>query len=276
VAGECSVAVDPVMKAFIIVEIFALLFWSFQLAPQTIENWKRQTTIGLSPNMMLLWSLGSLCTGIYCVGGGFEVLFIIQPNLFMVFSILCYAQCFYYDYGERAGILIGVLFTSFIVICEVLGGYFLKQRMINSTFSGSTSYWPFDLLGACSTLFFGIGYALQFYTISRTGYVEGISLPFLAIDTTGAALSIAALLLPGQDFQPVSITCYIMTLVCDLTIVIMSTRMKPPNAASPSASPHAENADASPKRSSAPNTDASTQDTKRFSEECKDAYEDFV
>jgi uncharacterized protein with PQ loop repeat len=237
------------MKTFEVVEIFALIFWSFQLAPQSVENWKRQTTIGLSANMMVLWTLGSVCMGIYSIGGNLNVLFIVQPNLFMVFSILCYAQCFYYDVSKSKGVMVGVLLTCAMVICEVVGGYILKMRTNEtSSFDSATGHWEFVLLGACSTLCFGIGYVLQFWMIFSVGFVEGISLPFLGIDMTGAALSIASLLLQGKPFRPASITCYVMVLICDLTIIALSVHLKP---APPDQKP-----------------DASTSDTHRSLEEC--------
>jgi uncharacterized protein with PQ loop repeat len=224
------------MKAFEIVEIFALICWSFQLAPQAWENYRRQSTIGLSPSMMLLWSLGSLCTAIYCIGADFGMLFIFQPNLFLVFSILSYAQCFYYDVSQRSGILYGALLTGFTLVCEVLGGYFLRVHMNDSSSShdsNSTNYWPFTLLGVLSTICFGIGFVPQLYTIFRAGFVEGVSLPFLCIDMTGSVLSTISLLLQGRhEFQPISITCYVVVFVFDLTIAIMSFYLKPPPSAS--------------------------------------------
>jgi uncharacterized protein with PQ loop repeat len=220
------------MKAFEIVEIFALIFWSFQLAPQAWENYRRQSTIGLSPNMMLLWSLGSLCTAIYCIGADFGVLFILQPNLFLMFSILSYAQCFYYDVSQRSGILYGVLLTGSTLVCEVLCGYFLRVQINDSSSShdsNSTNYWPFTLLGVLSTICFEIGFVPQFYTIFRAGFVEGVSLPFLCVDMTGSVLSTISLLLQGRrEFQPISITCYVVVFVLDLTIAIMSFYLKPP------------------------------------------------
>jgi hypothetical protein len=84
--------------------------------------------------------------------------------------------------------------------------------------------------------------------IFSVGFVEGISLPFLGIDMTGAALSIASLLLQGKPFRPASITCYVMVLICDLTIIALSVHLKP---APPDQKP-----------------DASTSDTHRSLEEC--------
>lgn len=50
------------MAAADIVSIFALIFWSFQLFPQAYLNYKSSSTDGLSPFLLLSWSLGSVFT----------------------------------------------------------------------------------------------------------------------------------------------------------------------------------------------------------------------
>lgn len=203
------------MKSFEIVQIFALVFWSFQLAPQALENYKAQSTGGLSSLMMLCWSLGSVCTGIYCIGAKFSVLFIIQPNLFLLFSIICWSQCFYHDkkHGKH-GIIYGALLTLVLCLVEAVGGYFLLHS------SYTSSDWPFILIGSLSTSMFGLGFIPQYYTFYQSRRVDGISLLFLSIDMTGSVLSIIALALQ-DSFEPISATCYIVVFVCDLMIVVL-------------------------------------------------------
>ncbi len=144
------------MKDYEIVQIFALIFWSFQLAPQAVQNHQKRSTQGLSSLLMLCWSIGSLLTGIYSIGAEFSILFIIQPNLFLVFSILCWAQCHYYESKKP---LFGVIYGLFIVIAfaaaEVFSGLALKQIDV------STGDWRFVLIGEFVTIGQSIFYILH-------------------------------------------------------------------------------------------------------------------
>jgi hypothetical protein len=319
------------MEAYAVVEVLALIFWSLQLAPQVRANWLNPiNTRGLSSTMMLCWSLGSLATAIYWVGGtggrsdgqgivvdveaddganqtnvggqssddsSMDVLFILQPNLFLVFSCLCYGQCLYYrqppqhqplqqdqqheglqlqhpDHHPHQRIDINkdddttiiakpsftgaIILVTFIIISEVIGGVLLRRRCgyIPSTTDNDTCNIIFNSLGILSTIFFGLGFIPQYYTIYLAGYVEGVSLLFLCIDMTGAVLSILALVLlalngPSSSptsssstststststssstssvFNPVAATCYIIVFLCDLSIVILSMVLRRPS-----------------------------------------------
>lgn len=205
------------MQAYLIVEIFALIFWSFQLAPQAWDNWKRQSTEGLSSLMMLFWTFGSLATAIYNigdnVGGSYSVLFSLQPNLFMIFSVICWTQTVCHQSGNtKAGIAAGVALTIILLVCEVVGSiYLIKSNCGNA---------PYVALGSLSLVFFAVGFVPQYWQIYSARKVEGISLVFLAIDMTGSIFSITSLALQDH-FEPISGACYIVVFVCDLLIVLM-------------------------------------------------------
>jgi uncharacterized protein with PQ loop repeat len=201
---------------YFIVGLFALALWSFQLAPQVAENWRRQTTKGLSPFLMLSWTLGSLATAIYNIGANigekYSILFIIQPNLFMFFSIISWAQCTYYDIDKIRGVLLGIGLTLLVAGFELLGGLLLLH--------GASGEWPFILLGSMSLTFFAIGYIPQYMEIFTTMKVEGISLVFLSIDILGSVFSIASLAMQ-QNFEPISGACYIVVFVLDGLIIVL-------------------------------------------------------
>lgn len=204
------------MEPYLYVEIAALIFWSFQLAPQAYSNWMRQSTEGLSSLMMLSWTLGSLATAIYCIGGnvGGDVspIFIAQPNVFMVFSILCCTQCIAHNWKSRwIGIVAGIILVFLIAVVEVLGGYYLLQNPSpNGLFA----------LGLLSLIFFAVGFVPQYKQIYDEKRVSGISLLFLSIDMTGSVLSIAALALQ-DNFDPISAACYLVVFVCDFGILLL-------------------------------------------------------
>ncbi len=204
------------IENYLIVEIFALVFWSFQLAPQVVENWRRKSTVGLSPYLLISWTIGSLCTAIYniggSVGGRYSFLFIVQPNLFMVFSVTCWSQCFYYERQGLQGTLYGCGLIAILAGIEAVGGYFLTLH--------ASLQWPFTLLGVMSLVFFAIGFIPQYYEFYLTKRVDGISLLFLAIDMLGAVLSIVSLAMQSS-FDPISGACYIVVFVLDLLIVVL-------------------------------------------------------
>lgn len=84
---------------------------------------------------------------------------------------------------------------------------------------------PFVVFNVLSLAFFTLGFAGQYHEIYRRSCVEGVSLLFLAIDMTGAALSVIALAL-SHDFQPISGACYIAVFVLDGGIVLLSFALK--------------------------------------------------
>lgn len=137
------------MTASQIIEILALVFWSFQLAPQVYKNYRAQSTTGLSSEMMLLWSFGSVCTAITSIGSKYGVILILQPNLFIVFSLTCWVQCYFYENKTKA-IVYGVLMT--ILLTGIETGVALAFISV-----GSLS-WPFILVNILSLLFFVFGF----------------------------------------------------------------------------------------------------------------------
>lgn len=205
------------MQAYLIVEIFALCFWSFQLAPQAWDNWRHQSTEGLSSLMMLSWTVGSLATAIYNIGGHiggpYSVLFIIQPNLFMVFSVICWAQTISDQYTNKVvGVASGVILMVVLLVTEVLASIYLLRSNDDNT--------PFIILASLSLVFFAIGFLPQYWQIYCAKKVEGISILFLMIDMTGSVLSIVSLALQDH-FEPISGACYIVVFVFDLIIVML-------------------------------------------------------
>jgi uncharacterized protein with PQ loop repeat len=195
-----------------VVALLALVFWSFQLAPQCYLNCQHKSTGGLSSEMILLWTFGSLCTALYNLIARYHLPFLLQPNLFMCFSILCWAQCFYYE-NRTHGILLGVGLSLLITGVElgVLGALPAEDEQ----------QWICTLLGAASTACFGFGYFPQFRDIYRQRAVCGISRLFLCLDMTGALLSILALVLQ-TNFEPIAGACYLIVFVSDLALLVLS------------------------------------------------------
>jgi uncharacterized protein with PQ loop repeat len=89
-------------KQSILENVFGMLgivFWSFQLLPQAIDNYRAKSTEGLSYSMFFIWTLCALGFGSYGVVEELSIPLIIQPQIFGFLSMFCFLQCLYY--GQR-------------------------------------------------------------------------------------------------------------------------------------------------------------------------------
>ncbi|KAI9351582.1 hypothetical protein DFJ73DRAFT_831300 [Zopfochytrium polystomum] len=93
-----SPSLDP-STAAIAKEVFAnlgLVFWSFQLLPQVIQNYRSRSTGNLSFGMVLLWAAWACPFVAGALRANLAPPLIIQPNLFAFFSVICAVQIVYY------------------------------------------------------------------------------------------------------------------------------------------------------------------------------------
>ncbi|KAG0244259.1 hypothetical protein BGX31_009440 [Mortierella sp. GBA43] len=82
--------------------MLGIVFWSFQLLPQVVSNYKAKTTQGLSATMFLLWTLASVGFGSYSIVQELSIPIILQPHLFGFLSTTCFMQCLYYRQQKAA------------------------------------------------------------------------------------------------------------------------------------------------------------------------------
>lgn len=82
--------------------MLGIVFWSFQLLPQVIDNYKAKTTKGLSLTMFVIWTFASLGFGCYSIVEELSIPIILQPHIFGCFSLLVCLQCLYYGQGKGA------------------------------------------------------------------------------------------------------------------------------------------------------------------------------
>ena len=223
-----------------IVAVFALILWSFQLAPQAILNYRRQSTDGLSPLLLLSWSLASSFTAVNNITTQLSPLFIIQPNLFLVFSLTCYTQCFYYPSAPAT-----VVTTTAVDATSTIPGAPSQPRPtpLRAAAHGTVallvclaiqlavslpllphhpapSSTPLLIINLLSLLLFLLAFLPQYSTLLHNpSAASSVSLLFLAIDMTGAVLSIVALALTG-GFEVVEAVSYIGVFVGDGVIVL--------------------------------------------------------
>jgi hypothetical protein len=68
--------------------------------------------------MMLSWAVAGVPFGIYTISQYLNIPLQLQPQLFIVLALICWAQCMYYDHGWS---LKKCIFTV-VGICVVFGG----------------------------------------------------------------------------------------------------------------------------------------------------------
>ena len=233
-----------------IVAVFALVFWSFQLAPQAALSYRRQSTDGLSPLLLLSWSLASSLTAVNNIATRLSPLFVVQPNLFLLFSLTCYTQCYYYPPATAAatGSATPVDATDTatssavstpsaastlqprptplraaahgIVALLVCLAVQLAVSLPLLPLHPSPSSPSLLVVNLLSLLLFLLAFLPQYAAILRARSAAGVSLLFLCIDMTGAVLSTVALALTS-DFEVVEAVSYIGVFVGDGVIVGM-------------------------------------------------------
>ncbi|KAG0275203.1 hypothetical protein BGZ95_009076 [Linnemannia exigua] len=67
--------------------MLGIVFWSFQLLPQAIDNYKAKSTEGLSYSMFFIWTLCALGFGSYGVVEELSIPLIVQPQIFGFLSM---------------------------------------------------------------------------------------------------------------------------------------------------------------------------------------------
>ncbi|KAF9130218.1 hypothetical protein BGW39_003312 [Mortierella sp. 14UC] len=67
--------------------MLGIIFWSFQLLPQAIDNYRAKSTEGLSYSMFFIWTLCALGFGSYGVVEELSIPLIVQPQIFGFLSM---------------------------------------------------------------------------------------------------------------------------------------------------------------------------------------------
>ncbi|CCK71711.1 Ilt1p KNAG_0H02960 [Huiozyma naganishii CBS 8797] len=175
----------------------ATICWCVQLIPQIISNWRKKDCTGLPPLMMFLWVVSGIPFAIYFCISAPNVILQVQPHLFMVFCAVSFAQTCYYPPCKMTrwkivAIMLGIVLTD--IGMEV--GFILWLRPLYE--KGTT--WPDLIFGILASALLGIGLLPPYFElIKRKGRVVGINFMFLFIDSLGAWLSIASVIVGTMD-----------------------------------------------------------------------------
>ncbi|KAF9998362.1 hypothetical protein BGZ80_006647 [Entomortierella chlamydospora] len=196
--------------------MLGIIFWSFQLLPQVIDNYKAKTTEGLSSIMFLLWTLAALGFGSYGIVEGLSIPIIIQPHIFGFFSTLCYVQCKYYSQKERwplPRVIVATIMLFLILAGVEVGAIYATRAGVDHNVKGTI-----DAAGILPVVLLGVGFFPQYVDIFRLRSVVGVSMVFIAGDAAGSVFSLISLAF-REKFDLLAAMNYIIVFVCDMIIV---------------------------------------------------------
>ncbi|KAF9917592.1 hypothetical protein BX616_000530 [Lobosporangium transversale] len=196
--------------------MLGIIFWSFQLLPQVIDNYKAKTTEGLSASMFLFWTLASLGFGSYSIIEDLSIPIIVQPHVFGFFSTTCFLQCIYYNQKKRWSLL-KTLVISFLLAVGFAGieaaAFFGTRAGLVHDVKGTL-----DAAGILPVVLLGVGFIPQYIDILRLRSVVSVSMVFIGADASGSVFSLISLAL-RDTFDLLAALNYVIVFVCDMVIV---------------------------------------------------------
>ncbi|KAJ3100367.1 hypothetical protein HDU96_010362 [Phlyctochytrium bullatum] len=208
----------------ILEQVFAnlgLIFWSFQLLPQVIQNHRDRSTGTLSPLMMLLWALWTPVFAAGTIRSGLTPALTVQPNLFGFFAAVCWVQIWYWAVpggrGMWKGVAAGAASVAALGVVEVAVVFLL--RALDSSENQNARNFSTVVVSLAALLIIG-GFVPQLISIFREKTCEGISRIFLFFDILGGVFSIVALSF-HTPFDVISFLSYASVVVLDVVIWVL-------------------------------------------------------
>ncbi|CCE82832.1 Piso0_002582 [Millerozyma farinosa CBS 7064] len=190
------------------------IFWSVQLVPQIIRNYKIKNCEGLPSSMMFLWAVSGIPFSIYFVGTNGSIPLRIQPQLFTFFCTISWAQTLYYppvSFNVKKMILYVTAFVLISIGLEV--GFILWLRPLYE--DGKT--WPLFIFGVIASVLLALGLIPPYFELAkRKGRVIGINFVFLTMDSLGALLSLLSIVVGNLDIM--SMVLYAIVLALEMGI----------------------------------------------------------
>ncbi|KAI8056071.1 PQ loop repeat-domain-containing protein [Syncephalis plumigaleata] len=201
----------------------SLIFWSIQLLPQVIKNYRNGSTSGLSSWMLLLWSIEACLSGAYLIIQKLAMSLVIQFELFLLFSLLCSAQCYYYS-RKRSFIKTMAIFIILVILAVAVqtGIIFGIKQVLgeNPRLSKGPHRWLLQVLGTTPVMLSIIGFVPQYIEVFRLQGSYGLSKCFLFLDMQGAVFALACLMF-HKTFDVLAAANAAVILVLDIGLIII-------------------------------------------------------
>lgn len=192
------------------------ILWCVQLIPQIITNYRMKDCTGLPPLMMFLWVISGIPFGIYFCIMNTEIIFQIQPHLFMFFCSISFIQTIYYPPVKLPKWKILVIVISLVIFD--LGtelGFILWLKPVYK----DGIHWPALIFGIIASILLAVGLLPPYFElVKRSGRVVGINFIFLTMDSMGAYFSIASVAVGDQNI--LSLILYAIVAVLELGIFL--------------------------------------------------------
>ncbi|KDQ61336.1 hypothetical protein JAAARDRAFT_506400 [Jaapia argillacea MUCL 33604] len=196
--------------------------WTAQLVPQVWKSYRSKSTEGLSPWMVLLWSISAVFLGVYVIVQDLNIPLIIQPQLFGALCLASWSQC--QCYGNKQSFKACII--MFLGMATFLGGF--ETAMI---FAVKPSYEhgndrPTMFFGIAASVLLTIGFIPQYHEIWKHCEVIGLSITFMAIDFFGGVFSNLSLVFK-PEFDVVAGVAYSLIIVLDLVVILAALILNP-------------------------------------------------
>ncbi|KAF9916642.1 hypothetical protein BX616_003215 [Lobosporangium transversale] len=201
--------------------MLGIIFWSLQLLPQAIDNYKTKSTKGLSCSMFFIWTLAALGFGSYGVVEGLSIPIIVQPQIFGSLSALCCLQCLYYgkrtQWSIKNTIIGGILMFVAMASIQIAAIYATRVRYLMLAGKDHEVLGTTIAAGLIPIILLAIGFIPQYIDIYKSKSVVGVSMAFIAADAMGAMFSIISLCF-RDTFDLLATLNYVVVLICDFII----------------------------------------------------------
>lgn len=222
------------------------ILWSAQIVPQIYQNYKTKSTFGLSPYLMLIWTLAAFFLGVYNILQNINVALIVQPQSFGFMGALCWVQCLYYGDGpdpdpagehyvdpkrkRREPMSLKrtlVIFTSYILFAAAFECGFVY--ILRATAKGDPpvpNQAGVQFFGIAAAVLISLGLMPQYYEIFRLRRVVGVSYIFMTVDLLGGVFSTLSLAFKEKWDITASIN-YTLVILLDGVVLLLAAILNP-------------------------------------------------
>lgn len=184
---------DGSLVAANVLGVAGAVFWSIQLIPQIVLNYRRHNATGLQPTMMMLWAWAGVPLGVYNIVSRLNIALQVQPQILTLLSLITWAQCHHYERHwtpRRASIVV------FSIACA-MGAIEFGLVIAFDTAVARGVRWPLTMMATIAALLLALGVLRHYVDIWTHRSVRGISFLFVTIDALGDLTSLLSVL-----FQP--------------------------------------------------------------------------
>ncbi|KAG8821622.1 hypothetical protein FRB91_005033 [Serendipita sp. 411] len=198
------------------------VLWTGQIIPQIWKSYREKTTVGLSPWLMLIWSVSGIFLGIYAIVQNINIPIIVQPQVFSTLAAISWVQCLYYDPKRPRSLCVAIFLLYCVLFASLeVAGVFATRATLRA---GDGKLLRFT--GIFSGVLISVALIPQFIEIYRLREVRGISLLFLIVDISGGVFSMLSLGFK-RHMDWVAAVTYLGVIILDGAIILLAVILNP-------------------------------------------------